>query len=1567
MVLHQYESILSKLLALVFFSGACVSAQTYNINLHKTGGTTLDGLAYSSTTAPSSYPGTKWNDLNPDIDSLNLLDSEGNVSTIDFLTDPNGANSFEGSTVSLSLMKGYSPTGTHTSGGGKTYTLSGLSPGSTWDLYVAAHGNQPDQDTTVTIDGVARSTTANWDISSTVWVEGDNYVLFKGILADSSGQIQIDWKGIGNWGAINGMQLVSVATPQESTLLTGLTAYWNFDGNLFDHAHGVLGSSSLIADDGIFDGLNGTDGVSYGSALFGSNSLFLNGADGANANDGHVRVSGSTDTHFGTNDMLSISAWFKVENFNTKFVTIIAHGEQNEYRIARRIATNTIYYAGGGLDIVGPNNQPNVNDGNWHHVVAITESEVGTRLYIDGQIIATGVNSNIVDALGVDLLIGANPETDNANREWDGYIDDVALWDRLLTHSEITYLYNNGTGRSLGSLLLELTDYAFLPVENSASFGADAMILNSIGLNQTVGTLTATPNPNAVTYSLVSGPGSDDNSKYTIGGANGDEIQANVDFSTFTEETHTIRVRGELGSTIIEQVYTFSILEDFDADNLSDAFELQYVGNLSLLTGLLSGPGPGSNTGNYDGDSLVDREEFLYGYDPTNHDYDLEPGLDSIGVLGAYFDGALPSSSPNAGGNDWGSENVFTGISLQPLIGLAVEPNSTFIHALERAGVLQRLDYSDPDNTSKVEFLNISNRVVQNANGGLRSVVFHPEYNQPASPNRNYLYATYTTQAHPSNGSFTSSDEAFFIRLSRFTRNESTGLADPSSELVMIQQRTVDRGQHLGLGLGFDQDGYLVMTWGDTEFNQSQIGVPLYQDAQRIDRIFQCSVLRIDVDQNPSTSSVVTRTLQGNAGPNAIAGTSQSLPNSHHYYHIDSFSGVGYRIPNDNYFKLNPPASGSSAFADTPTHGDALEEHHALGLRNPWRLTVDPVDGDVAWFNVGSNRNPRYEEVEILRPGGNYGWPYFEGDVSKTIETGRSKPPSQYAPIYLGVETTATTFYDHSDGSLSITGGVFYYGSDFPSLYGKLLYADVYTGKVWSHLYKGLTTPVTSELVDLDINPLQMAVDHSGDDILFATGSEIRRLTNASPVVPEPPALLSSTGIFTDMATLTPDPRLIPYEPAAPLWSDRAAKLRWVAIPNTEGLDGVYDQASERIGYTETGNWTFPIGSTFIKHFDLPLDESDAENPAKLRPVETRFLVRGSNGDYHAFTYKWRPDGTEADLLTAGDTADITIVRADDTTYTQTWQYPSRSQCFECHQDAAGIVLGAKSRQLNHPIHYPATGRTSNQLMTLFDLGLIDDETLDIGDLQTLPTSTNLSDTDSPIEHRIRSYMDSNCAMCHNPESNAGLAQFDMRLTTSLDETGLINGAQLAGNLGKIDPKIIDPGDVENSLVYLRDNTTDIATRMPPVGRLMTDDAYLELLAAWIEQVGIDNYNTWAKSHGVTGTLLDDDDGDAVSNIVEFVFGLNPNAGDGNQGAQLEWEGNDMVFTVPIEGDALADGVVISIEDSGDLVNWYEAGTLNSRVEIIQNTATSGVDGILKVRMLAGTDKRFLRVSVEAP
>ncbi|MGN6511146.1 MAG: PQQ-dependent sugar dehydrogenase [Chitinophaga sp.] len=112
----------------------------------------------------------------------------------------------------------------------------------------------------------------------------------------------------------------------------------------------------------------------------------------------------------------------------------------------------------------------------------------------------------------------------------------------------------------------------------------------------------------------------------------------------------------------------------------------------------------------------------------------------------------------------------------------------------------------------------------------------------------------------------------------------------------------------------------------------------------------------------------------------------------------------------------------------------------AYGLRNPWRISFDKANGRLFAGDVGQNK---YEEVDIITKGGNYGWRIMEGYHDYNVPEGADKS-RLIAPIHE---------YDHDDG-ISVTGGYVYRGKAVPALAGKYVFGD-YNGKTWTLTQKG--------------------------------------------------------------------------------------------------------------------------------------------------------------------------------------------------------------------------------------------------------------------------------------------------------------------------------------------------------------------------------------------------------------------------------------------------------------------------------------------------------------------------------
>jgi hypothetical protein len=237
---------------------------------------------------------------------------------------------------------------------------------------------------------------------------------------------------------LNEIEYFGTVGAPKPAIANGLKAYWNFDGNLKDTAGGAVK----------FDGSeNGASPIAFpnGKAGFGK-SMLLDGVDQ------FVEITGGEpdDLAFQGGSM-TVAGWFKVGAFDKSWQALIAKGEGSNWRIHRRGGETGFAHAGGVGE--GPAGAA-VDDGNWHHFTAISDhtgANFGTRLYVDGVNYTEFATAANLSANGKRVMIGENP--DARGRTWNGEVDDIAIWDRVLTEPEIASLYAGGKGVSLGELL----------------------------------------------------------------------------------------------------------------------------------------------------------------------------------------------------------------------------------------------------------------------------------------------------------------------------------------------------------------------------------------------------------------------------------------------------------------------------------------------------------------------------------------------------------------------------------------------------------------------------------------------------------------------------------------------------------------------------------------------------------------------------------------------------------------------------------------------------------------------------------------------------------------------------------------------------------------------------------------------------------------------------------------------------------------------------------------------------------------------------------------------------------
>jgi len=760
-------------------------------------------------------------------------------------------------------------------------------------------------------------------------------------------------------------------------------------------------------------------------------------------------------------------------------------------------------------------------------------------------------------------------------------------------------------------------------------------------------------------------------------------------------------------------------------------------------------------------------------------------GLDSVPAVNPFNNGVLPTKPTPV--NSVAVEQAFASLSWDSPIQAMPFPDSNDLLIAETDGRLYRVP-DDDATTTRTLVLDIRDRAWYynwtssdngTKHGGMQTIALHPRFGK--GEGKDFLYVFYL---HNTNDAANASTP-YYDRLSRFSWNAGTASFDPASELILINQYDTEKG-HDGGGLAFGPDGFLYIAYGDEGIQGT--GATPY--TQMLDGRVRSGVWRIDVDQQGGTISHPIIRQPYNASP------------SHGSY------TQGYYIPSSNPW-VNPD-------------GSVLEEFYAIGLRQPHRMSYDAATG----FWIGDVGHETREEVDLVdAPGLNFQWNYREGNAA-----GFRAVPS---PL-IGAERAPVFDYSHSGAdSLGncVIGGYVYRGSAIPFLQGKYIFGDNGAQGIHALDYNAATKTANSVIrigqarsgniwtgissfghdADGELLVMQMGAGQTGNGRIFRIKPDTGTIQNSIF-----PATLSATGLFTDVAALAPAPALIPYEVNMPLWSDGTEKQRWMMIPG----DGTPDTAAERIAYSDNGRWNLPIGSVLVKHFGLP-------GGGKL---ETRVLVRGSDGEWGGVTYRWRADGTDADLLEGG--ANETLNIGGDTV---NYLFPARTQCNTCHSTIAGGVLGLSTRQFNRSLTY-ATGRTVNQVETLSKLGLISTSVTEVS-LRNALTSADRGDETIGDEDFVRSYLDSNCAHCHLPGGNRAL--FDARFTTPLVFQNLLCGL-VNDDLGIDGAAVIKPGLPGQSVMLHRMNTI-AGHRMPPIGRGRIDQEALVRLGNWISRMEVDS------------------------------------------------------------------------------------------------------------------------------
>jgi glucose/arabinose dehydrogenase len=681
---------------------------------------------------------------------------------------------------------------------------------------------------------------------------------------------------------------------------------------------------------------------------------------------------------------------------------------------------------------------------------------------------------------------------------------------------------------------------------------------------------------------------------------------------------------------------------------------------------------------------------------------------------------------------------------------------------------------------------------------GLKGIALHPQF----ATNRQF-FITYNLRI----------SNADFARVSRFTAvNGNLDLGDVASEQPFISIPNPSSIHNID-SCRFGPDGYLYWSAGDAGgLNDSN------NFAQFIDKSFWGGIFRIDVDRLPA-----------NVEPNPHSGIVMNGANAF------------YKVPANN------PFIGATSFNGLALTGTLRTEIFAIGFRNPWQFSWDTQNGEMWAADVGLDS---WEEVDVVTPGGNFGWSYLEGTANGT----RTNPPGGFSPV------APLWTYFHGGGALegrSVTGGFVYRGSKYPALAGKYIFGDFVSGHIWSLQRNGANPPTVERITgEAGVVAFMLDPDPANGDILMLDygDGKVRRLVSQT-VDTTFPAKLSETGLFADLSDLSFNPGIERYDINLPFWSDYAIKSRWFMLPNN----------TDTFGYVQDGNWSLPAGALFIKHFDYELTRG---NPATKKRLETRLLMINATGSY-GVSYRWNEAGTEAFLVAdGGEDFDMNVVINGNNTV-QHWRIPSRSECLACHTPQGGHGLSFETRQLNRT--GTLGGQTGNFLELMANAGYFSNAPTSF---HTLPKYHTPTDTSATLETRARSWLAVNCSYCHQT-GGTGIGAFDMRPELSLTQSTMIDAH--VGNVQAGDHKALVRGFNDKSVIWNRLAAAGGYTRMPPLATAVIDPEGTQVVMDWINSMASrQTYAEWrlaqfGSSSSPAGDPSNDADGDGVTNYNEFL------------------------------------------------------------------------------------------------
>ncbi len=353
-----------------------------------------------------------------------------------------------------------------------------------------------------------------------------------------------------------------------------------------------------------------------------------------------------------------------------------------------------------------------------------------------------------------------------------------------------------------------------------------------------------------------------------------------------------------------------------------------------------------------------------------------------------------------------------------------------------------------------------------------------------------------------------------------------------------------------------------------------------------------------------------------------------------------------------------------------------------------------------------------------------------------------------------------------------------------------------------------------------------------------------------------------------------PNGRGVPFVLNTKLFSDFSTKYRVAYIP--DGQQALYRDGQDNANATIL----FPVGTILAKTFAFADENAGTEVAAETRLLIKRKTSAGQEY-WDGLEYIWADqDGRRVARLAQGGGSmpaswDYTDVHSGvrHTGSTDNYLLPNANQCLTCHAnddaETGAAPIGPKARNLNLPYAsespiahgveaHPVAGQ--NQLMYWCQNGLMGNcpelvlnpvtgyvTSVERNPIFNIPGDSGFpANSDEDIEARVRSYLEVNCAHCHNPRGMAQNTGFYMDVFRPVNDTyGICKGPTATGSDGRGGHEYdIVPGSAADSIVPFRlgFEADKLTEKMPPLARSVVDEEAFELITEWIDNVVDETY-----------------------------------------------------------------------------------------------------------------------------